>query len=156
MATRSKPKEIVIESQKIFGVVAKILNWIAIPLAVITVVVVTIWSISDYRNEEAVKVTSQQPPSARVGQEIPLASSPQSSWPKLVIPAGEKKSERVTVPPSMRTTMIGDKFRLLIIYQSGRECVIPDQTCPAEPQAAVHALNDSRETNIVSYAFVPD
>lgn len=45
MATRAKPREIVIESQKVFGVINKGLKWIGIVIAIATVVLAVILSI---------------------------------------------------------------------------------------------------------------
>ncbi len=101
-----------------------------------------------------IKGDEKPSPQHATRSEVPLASSPQSTWPKLVIPASGE-SEQVVVPPSMRTRMIGDQFRLRIVYQDGTECILPSPNCPAKPQRAVYAVNDSKEKNIVSYAFLP-
>jgi hypothetical protein len=87
--------------------------------------------------------------------EVPLASSPQSTWPKLVIPAGGR-SELIPVPQGMHVTMVGgNKFRLHTVYQDGSECAFGD-SCPISPQKGVYAKNEATDTNIVSYAYVQD
>ena len=52
--------------------------------------------------------------------DIPLASMPQSLWPKLVIPVGGK-SEHIPVPPQMRPILFGEEFRVHCVYRDGHE-----------------------------------
>ncbi|MDP1707200.1 MAG: hypothetical protein Q8L30_01460 [bacterium] len=86
---------------------------------------------------------------------IPLASMPQSEWPKLVIPA-PGRSKLIPVPQGMHVKMVGgNKFRLYTVYQDGRECAFGD-SCPISPQKGVYAKNEAEETIIVSYAYVQD
>lgn len=86
--------------------------------------------------------------------DIPLASAPQSSWPKLVIPAGGR-SELVPVPPGMYIVMAGSGFINHTIYRDGHECSFSGTQCPGGAVAGNYATNETQETNIVSYAFAP-
>lgn len=86
--------------------------------------------------------------------EVPLASSPQSEWQKLVIPAGGR-SELIRRPAGMKVRMAGDNFLLHMVYWDGKECSFRQMPCPESP-IGVYAKNEAMETNIVSYAFVPD
>lgn len=86
--------------------------------------------------------------------DIPLASAPQSSWPKLVIPAGGR-SELVPVPPGMYIVMAGSGFINHTIYRDGHECSFNGTQCPGGAVAGNYATNETQETNIVSYAFAP-
>jgi len=82
--------------------------------------------------------------------EIPLASAPLSSWPKLVIPANGK-SGRISVPPEMHvitTDEVGS--RLHNVYQDGSECV---EACTDGPLAGVYITNDSGKEITISYSF---
>lgn len=86
--------------------------------------------------------------------EIPLATAPQSSWPKLVIPANGRTGI-ITVPPQMHIKMNGNDFLLHNAYQDGRECAF-GESCVAGPLKGNYATNEVDRENIVSYAFAPD
>ena len=96
--------------------------------------------------------TSTDDPAANTRQ-IPLASSPQSSWPKLTAVAGGK-FPHIAVPPKMHVVMIGNNFRLHNVYQDGHECAF-GEPCVDGPLLYVYATNEAKETNIISYAFAP-
>ncbi len=85
--------------------------------------------------------------------EIPLASSPQSEWPKLVIPAGGR-SDMVPRPSGMHIVMAGTRFLHHAVYQNGEECS-RGPSCP-EGSVGSYARNHAKETNSVSYAYAPD
>lgn len=89
-----------------------------------------------------------------VRSEIPLASSPQSSWPKLVMSAGGR-TELIPVPPQMHIVMNGNDFRVHNVYQDGHECAF-GESCVAGPLKGNYATNEAKGTNIISYAFAPD
>ncbi len=86
--------------------------------------------------------------------QIPLASAPQSSWPKLTAVAGGEFAH-ITVPPKMHVVMIGNNFRLHNVYQDGHECAFGEH-CVDGPLTSVYATNEATEENIISYAFAPD
>jgi len=90
-------------------------------------------------------------PSSR--SETPLASSPQSSWLKLTIPAGGR-SAHIPVPPDMHMTAVGNNFRLHNVFVDGSECAFGEQ-CTDGPLAGVYVTNEAKGTIIVSYAFAP-
>ena len=93
-------------------------------------------------------------PQRAVRSVIPLVSSAQS-WQKLVIPAGGR-SERIPVPPGMRIVMVGNRFLNHTVYQDGSECTFNIQKpCPNGAVVGNYATNETRETNIISYAFAP-
>ena len=94
------------------------------------------------------------PHKQQLAHTIPLASSPQSEWPKLVIPAGGR-SEQVQVPHGMRMVMAGSKFRLHTVYQDGRDCTFGGEQCPDGAVVGNYAVNEAGETIVVSYAFIP-
>ena len=91
-------------------------------------------------------------PSASSRTEVPLASSPQSEWSKLVIPAG-RKSQFVPRPSGMKIRMAGQNFEGFNVFE-GSECSFL-KTCP-EGSLGAYARNLSEEENIISYAYVPD
>jgi len=157
MATRAKPREIVIESQKVFGVINKGLKWIGIVVAIATVVAVVSLGVRDLPHEELLKQVVSHV------KEIPLASSPQSSWPTLAIPA---KGKLELIPhlysqypaarvAGMRVKVTGskDSFRLHIVYADGNECVIPDEACASDGLVGMYVTNELSEINLISYAF---
>ncbi len=93
-----------------------------------------------------------KPPEQAARSEIPLASSPQSEWPKLVIPAGGR-SENIPVPPYMHAMFIGNNFRVHNVYQDRSEC---SESCTDGPLAAVYVTSkDTKNQNIVSYYYAP-
>lgn len=96
---------------------------------------------------------STTPRATRV--EVPLASSPQSSWSKLAIPA-LGRSEQIPVPPGMKAVMAGNRFVLHTVYVDGRDCSFKESgICPPGAYAGIYAVNEAEETNTVSYAFAP-
>ncbi|MDE2173300.1 MAG: hypothetical protein KGJ31_01715 [Patescibacteria group bacterium] len=82
---------------------------------------------------------------------IPLASAPQSSWPKLVM-AAAGESARIAVPLKMHVVMVGSNFLLHNVYQDGHECAF-GESCADGSLASVYATNKADETNVISYAF---
>ena len=100
-------------------------------------------------------ITGPSTPSTHATRtEVPLASSPQSSWPKLVIPAGGK-SELIAVPPGMHIVMNGNNFRVHNVYTDGKDCAF-GESCIAGPLVGNYAKNEAQTTNIVVYAFAPN
>lgn len=102
-------------------------------------------------------VPQEQRGTARSGLEIPLASSPQSSWPKLVMPANGESEAISAVPPYMHVVAKGDNFLLHTVYRDGRRCTF-GQPCPGGldgPIEKVYATNKAPVTNIIIYAFEP-
>lgn len=97
----------------------------------------------DSSHENAERATRSEPT-------IPLASSPQATWPKLVI-QGEK-SEIVPRPPGMRINMAGYNFHHVAVYPDGSECIVAERECP-EGSYGSYARNDAGRPNIVSYAY---
>ncbi|MDO8566906.1 MAG: hypothetical protein Q7R58_02000 [bacterium] len=124
---------------------AKGLQWSLVAVAAVLFIVCPI--IVQFDDDE-------DPRGATRSAEIPLASSPQSEWPKLVIPAGGR-SERVTSPPGMHLVMSGNNFLLHAVYPDGHECSF-GQSCPNASEIINYATNEAKETNIVSYAFAPN
>lgn len=86
-------------------------------------------------------------------QEIPLASSPQSTWPKRAIPEG--KSEFISRPPGMKPRIAGYNFTPYVVYADGSECPGRERQCP-EGSVGVRVRNNAPGENIIAYAFVPD
>lgn len=85
------------------------------------------------------------------GEKTP-ASSPQSTWPRLVLPAGGR-SESITVPPGTRMVAVGNNFLLHNVYPGGRECSF-GQSCPDVSEVSgVYITNESKETNTILYSF---
>src|SRR5450756_333277 len=91
------------------------------PLAAGSIVVALVWAIANVANSPTETDTKhKQGESGQQYQQsaIPLASSPQSSWPKLIIPAGGK-SERIVYMPDMqniRLVILGNNYRVHNIY----------------------------------------
>jgi hypothetical protein len=99
-------------------------------------------------------VTPSASPQRATHSEVPLASSPQSSWPKWVIPPGGE-SERNTSPPGMHLVAAGDHFLLRAVYPDGHKCSF-GQSCPNASEIINYATNEAKETNTVHYAFAPN
>ncbi|MEK7086552.1 MAG: hypothetical protein AAB709_02345 [Patescibacteria group bacterium] len=99
--------------------------------------------------------TSASAPQHAVRTEIPLASSPQSSWAKLSISAGEEPI-RIPLPLGMHhIDVAGKEYLLHTVYADGHECAsFGKETCP---DGAVVEYYVSKATGIemISYAFVP-
>ncbi len=88
-------------------------------------------------------------------QVVPLASLPESDWPKLVIPAGGK-SEIISRPSGMGVKLKGYQFLDYSVYPDGTECSMQlSGSCP-QGSYGVYVKNQTSRTNVVSYAFVPD
>ncbi len=145
MTTRAKPKEIVAESQKIFGVVEKGSTWIALPLAVVTILAVIIWEPG----------TPSKPPERATRSEVPLASAPRSTWLKLVVDPGGT-SKRIPLPLRMHHIVVaGNKYQLHTVYADGRECAsFGKETCPEGAVTEYYVTNEAQDKDILSYAFV--
>jgi len=90
--------------------------------------------------------------------EIPLASAPISTWPKIILQPGGK-SERIPVPPGMRAMVDGSRLCVHTVYSDGHECVRASEgegsgtVCPDGQVTGAYVTNEAKETNIVSYAF---
>lgn len=96
--------------------------------------------------------SGSQPVNSR--SEVPLASSPQSSWPKLVIPAGGK-SEVIPLPSGMRVMWAGYQFRNYTVYPDGHECAFNGTTPCPDGGTGTYANNEVNVVNVVAYAFAP-
>jgi hypothetical protein len=125
---------------------AKALQWLSVITAFLLFAVFPV--LVGIRGDE----TSNPQQAAR--SEIPLASSPQSSWPKWAIPPGGK-SERIVSPPGFHLVAAGNHFLLHAVYPDGRECSF-GQVCENASQIINYATNEAKETNIVPYAFAPN
>lgn len=100
-----------------------------------------------------VGIRGDETPNSHQRSEIPLASSPQSSWPKLVIPSGiGSESELIHVPPGTQLSVAGYKFRLYNVYQDKTRCAY-ENDCKIAPLAGVIAVNESADENILHYAY---
>lgn len=129
------------------GTAGKALQTIlAVGMAVV-LVVLPIWSW--WVTPSPTPQQAQQP--TRV--EVPLASSPQSEWPKLAIPVD--KSEFIQRPPGMKVRIAGYDFVPYVTYVDGSECPGRERQCP-EGSTGVRVQNEALGKNIVAYAFVPD
>lgn len=99
-------------------------------------------------------VTPSATPQQATRSEIPLASSPQSSWPKLAVPAGGK-SEVIPLPPDMRVIWAGYQFRNYTVYPGGHECAFNGTTPCPNGGTGTYANNEANVVNVVAYAFAP-
>lgn len=130
------------------GAVAKTLQWVLAGVVVAVLVVFPLWELA----------TSPSAPAHATSRpaEIPLVSWPRSSWPKLVIPKGEKVD--ISLPPGMHhVTVLGNDYRLYSRYQDGHECSsFGEETCPdgAVVDYSVENESEREEPNTVFYAFV--
>lgn len=133
------------------SVPASVKKWLL--LAFITlVVVICIVLIASVKRDRA-KV-AQAIPQYQQQTTIPLATSPQSSWPKLVIPANGK-SQDIVVPAGMHITLIGDGFVLHSIYVDGHECT-SKEICPNGYITGTFITNEAPTANTIAYAFTPN
>ncbi|MDP2655196.1 MAG: hypothetical protein Q8P17_01390 [bacterium] len=82
--------------------------------------------------------------------EVPLASSPQSEWPPLFVPANGKK--QIPILPGKRVTVAGYNFVLHTEYEGGRDC---SGVCPDHGVVGVYVENKSATENTVVYAYTP-
>lgn len=103
------------------------------------------------------RITSPSaPPTERATRsEVPLATSPQSEWPKLVIPPGGKGVIQYSEEMVGKHLVLGGKFVLHSVYSDGRECT-SEESCEDGPQTHAYVKNASTETLIVPYAFAPN
>lgn len=100
-----------------------------------------------------VGIQGDENPNSHQRSEIPLASSPQSTWPKLVIPPGiGSESELIHVPPGTQLSIAGYKFRLYNVYQDKTRCAYGND-CKIAPLAGTIAVNESADENIIHYAY---
>jgi hypothetical protein len=83
---------------------------------------------------------------------IPLASSPQSSWPKLVIQADGQSY--VPRPSGMHIVTAGLNYTSYAVYGDGHECSFKT-SCP-EGSLGANIRNESTKVNVVSYAYASD
>jgi len=86
---------------------------------------------------------------------VPLASSPRSSWSKVIIPAGGE-SERIPLPASMhRIRVDGGKYQLYTVYADGKKCAAyGTPTCPDGAVIEYYVVNEEAASQTVLYAFV--
>lgn len=133
-------------NSKTLGAAAGVLQWVFAGVMVALLVILPLWHWVESPSVGASQVARS---------EIPLASSPQSSWPKLVIPAGGR-SERIPVPQSMHVVMGGENFRFHCVYRDGHEESFGKggSSCSDGNMPYVYATNEnSKDVNIVSYAY---
>ncbi len=92
-----------------------------------------------------------QLPSAK----LPLASEPQSKWPKLAIPAGGE-SERIPLPVGgMHVSVAGWNIKVHNVFSNGTECISGAAGCGDGDIVSVYVTSDSREPMVVAYAYEP-
>lgn len=127
------------------GTMAKTLQWVLAGTMLMLFVVIPLVNLA---------WGEKTPPQRATRSEVPLASSPQSSWPKWVMPPGGE-SERNTSPPGMHLVAAGNYFRLHAVYPDGRKCSF-GQTCENASEIINYATNEANETNTVYYAFAPN
>ncbi len=107
------------------------------------------------RNQERVSNVKNAAVQSRpvTSSAIPLASSPQSEWPKLTIPPNGK-SPMIPAVPGMRIMMAGNNFRNYTVYRDGSECAYHGTVCPNQSIGA-YAKDESGVANIIVYAYEP-
>lgn len=157
MATRAKPKEIVAESQKVFGFVMKAHKWIAIPLAVITIIVVAVWSIRDFRHEEgnpAVSRSMSQQQSVTYYKQAASAVMQQKEVMTLSIPAGNSSG---LIPPIAgkhpEVTGFG-KFSAYAVREDDTVCEADEPSCVNGPLLkGYYVTNESGKANTYTVNF---
>ena len=100
---------------------------------------------------------------AQIFQEnLPAAFNPDGTltdttkWPQLVLPA-DGESERIRVPLKKRVVLSGKKFRVHCVYRDEPEIDFGEEEdpCPEGDMPFVYVTNESEETNIIRYAYVP-
>lgn len=140
MATRAKPREIVNESQKVFGVIGKGFKWIGIATAIVTVLVVTISGVRDRAHEEP-----QQAVSASAQSEKVMV---------LTMPANGD-SPHVFPETGKVTSFTGVGFTTHCVYTDGTKGVVGDQLHPCHdgPMLYQYVRDTTGHPNSVTYAF---
>lgn len=83
---------------------------------------------------------------------VPLASSPQSTWPVLIIPA-KGRSIQIPVPVGKRVTFAGYDFLAHTQYANGQDC--SGGNCPDGQVTSVYAENLRNADNTIQYAYTP-
>ncbi len=133
---------------------AKVLQKVLVGLTATALVVLPMWSWMASPSSMTPSSSHSEIPLRH--SDIPLASMPQSLWPKLVIPVGGK-SEHIPVPPQMRPILFGEEFRVHCVYRDGHEIAFGkgENPCPSGDMPFVYATNEARGTNIVLYAYAP-
>lgn len=86
--------------------------------------------------------------------QVPLASSPQSSWAKMLISASEEP-KRILLPLGMHhINVAGEKYLLHTVYADGHECAtFGTETCP-DGAVVEYYVTKEVGTETISYAFV--
>lgn len=129
-------------------------KWVLLIVVTFAVIVGIMLLVASVKRDRA-KVAQAMPQYQQQTTTIPLASSPQSSWPKLVL-AADGRSENIPIPPGMRIVMSGNGFVLHTMYTDGHECSFEESgVCPVGAYTGSYAKNKVSETNIVAYAFAP-
>lgn len=157
MATRKKEKQFVDLAATVFPVMSKIFVVLAVLLGLGTVIYITISSIRDGDGGQSADVPKRSETPSQMAQPskgIPLASEPQSTWSKWVIPPGGK-SERNVSPPGMHLVASGSNFKLHAVYPDGHECSF-GQKCENASQIINYATSEANETITVYFAFAPN
>lgn len=140
MATRAKPREIVAESQKVFGVIRKGLKWIGITTAIATAIVVTVLSVRDRAHEESLHTVSTSVESEKV-MVLTMLANGDSIY---VFP----KTGKVT-------SFTGVGFTTHCVYTDGTEGVVGDQLRPCHdgPMLYQYVRDTTGHPNSVTYMF---
>lgn len=144
MTTRAKPKEMVVEGQRVFDVIANGGKWIAIPLAAFTVIFATVWSINEHSSKEGSLETRT------------VANAQQQSEAMLLHMAPGGKSKRTPVPFMKRVVMSGKDFRYHCLYADGHEeSFVPgEKPCSDGDLPLVYASNlRPNEPNDVAISY---
>ncbi len=82
---------------------------------------------------------------------IPLASSPQETWPSITI-GPDGKSDRLPAPPGMRVVVKGNNFLSHYVYADGNECSF-GSNCPANIIALYFTNTSKISPTLVMYAY---
>lgn len=129
-AVAKTPQSVLIWVMLALLIVLPLWSWLATP------------SVPVYASQRAVQV------------QVPLASSPQSSWPKLAVPANGK-SEIIPLPSGMRVVWAGYQFRNYTMYPDGHECAFNGTTPCPNGGTGTYANNEANVVNVIAYAFAP-
>ena len=93
-------------------------------------------------------------PAAVVTSAMPYRDNVVGNPGVLVIPP-KGRSRLISVPPGTRLVMVGEGFVNHTVYSDGRDCAFDGNPCPNGDVVGSYAVNETNETNTVSYTFAP-
>lgn len=148
MTTRAKPKEIVVESQKVYEFVRKATTWISFAIVIITLGIVTIW----WWNKPSDTARQATPTAMASIQRVPGDSTlapikvELGKWQHVMLLPKERKFLRIDL--NTHVEIIGKGVRVLDIC-ADNQARLPRQCPVASPPQQISIENERDETNII-------